>query len=244
MSAFLTFVILALIAGVVRAQDDMQTADSRIITSQTYLTNAERAAVFAAFSQLKVSTFQMIGYPIAYVGVTTDDAAAAFPDAVATSQLGASPDQTAHMDTNSAPGDHTRLDMVSRSALFLKALTAMNYANEWVTNTTAALANVPSLDSSGGLALSTAGGTLKVKQSPSGSACMGVGAQLAGSGTKTVTTSCAASGDLVLVTRTIAAGLTPGTVTVLAAAGSFTITSSGGALDTSTFSWLIVKAAP
>jgi hypothetical protein len=146
------------------------------------------------------------------------------------------------MDSTSAPGDHTTIDMVSRTDIYLKTLTAMSYVHDWVTNATATLATLQTaidsavtLDGSGNLAL-PAGGTLKLATSPSSSACRGSGAVLALGGTKTVTTSCAASTSFITITRTASGGVA-GQATVAAASGSFTITS--GALDTSTFSWMI-----
>lgn len=94
--------------------------------------------------------------------------------------------------------------------------------------------------SAGNLIVNTAGKTLKVKQGSN--ACMGTGATMVG-GAVTVNTTAVATGDLVIVSKTAAGGTsTTGMPAVTIVNGtSFTIT--GGALDTSTWSWLIIKAA-
>lgn len=116
--------LLVGIAALANASDDRQVADSRILASQTYLTDAERAAVFNAFGNVKVSTYTLVDNPQTFIGLTTDDAAASFPDAIQVGLLGATPTQEAYMDSTSAPGDHTTLDMVSRTTFYIKALTA------------------------------------------------------------------------------------------------------------------------
>lgn len=91
----------------------------------------------------------------------------------------------------------------------------------------------------GDLSIDTAGKTLKIKQGAN--ACAGTGVSLTG-GTATVLTSAAATGDIILLTCT-AAGGTQGIVRYSISNGaSFTITSSSGT-DTSTYSWVIIKAA-
>lgn len=89
--------------------------------------------------------------------------------------------------------------------------------------------------------IDTAGKTLKIRQGSN--ACAGTGATLVG-GTVTVSTTAVATGNLVFLTCT-AQGGTPGLgipVITINNGVSFTITSAN-VLDTSTFSWLIIKAA-
>lgn len=92
---------------------------------------------------------------------------------------------------------------------------------------------------SGNLIVNTAGKTLKIKQGSN--ACAGTGAVLV-AGTVTVNTTAVATGDIIQLSCT-AAGGTQGIVRTSISNGvSFTITSSNGA-DTSTYSWVIIKAA-
>jgi hypothetical protein len=93
----------------------------------------------------------------------------------------------------------------------------------------------------GDIAAMTAGKTVRIAQGSN--ACMGTGATMI-AGVATVNTTAAATGDLVIVSRTAAAGtLGSGMPTVTIADGtSFTLTSSS-LLETSTYSWWIVKAA-
>lgn len=93
---------------------------------------------------------------------------------------------------------------------------------------------------SGNLIINTAGKTLKVKQGSN--ACFGTGAVLV-AGTVTVNTTAVATGDTIFVSCT-AAGGTQGIVRTSAIVNgtSFTLTSSS-ALDTSTYSWFIMKSA-
>lgn len=87
--------------------------------------------------------------------------------------------------------------------------------------------------------INTAGKTLKIKQGSN--ACAGTGAVLVG-GTVTVNTTAVATGDIILLNCT-AAGGTQGIITTSISNGtSFTLTSSSGT-DTSTYSWVIIKAA-
>lgn len=92
----------------------------------------------------------------------------------------------------------------------------------------------------GNLTIDTLGKTLKIKQGSN--ACAGTGAILVG-GTVTVSTTAVATGDIVLLSCT-AAGGTQGVprISAISNGTSFTITSSNGA-DTSTYSWVIIKAA-
>lgn len=94
--------------------------------------------------------------------------------------------------------------------------------------------------SAGDLSIDTAGKTLKIKQGSN--ACAGVGATLS-SGTVTVNTTAVATGDIVLLSCTGAGG-TQGIprISAISSGTSFTITSSSGS-DSSTYSWVIVKAA-
>jgi hypothetical protein len=87
--------------------------------------------------------------------------------------------------------------------------------------------------------ISTAGKTLKIKQGSN--ACAGTGAVLVG-GTVTVNTTAVATGDIILLNCTAAGGSQGFVRTSISNGVSFTITSSS-ALDTSTYSWVIVKAA-
>ncbi len=89
--------------------------------------------------------------------------------------------------------------------------------------------------------INTAGKTLKVKQGSD--ACMGTGATMV-IGTVTVSTTAVNTGDMVITSRTAEGGtLGSGEPTVTIVDGvSFTLTSSS-ALDTSTYTWLIIKAA-
>lgn len=92
----------------------------------------------------------------------------------------------------------------------------------------------------GNLTIDTAGKTLKIKQGSN--ACSGTGAVLSG-GTVTVNTTAVATGDTILLSCT-AAGGTQGIprISAISNGTSFTITSSQGT-DTSTYSWIIIKAA-
>lgn len=93
--------------------------------------------------------------------------------------------------------------------------------------------------STGHLIVNTAGKTLEIKEGAN--ACKGTGAVLV-AGTVTVSTTAAATGDQIIPTCT-AAGGTQGTVRYsIVNNTSFTLTSSNP-LDTSTYSWLIVKPA-
>ena len=89
------------------------------------------------------------------------------------------------------------------------------------------------------LALATAGKTLKIKTGSN--ACAGSGTLVGG--TLAVSTTCAATGDMIFVT-VAAPGGTQGNLSHTISNGvSFTVTSTSGT-ETSTFNWLIVKPAP
>lgn len=93
----------------------------------------------------------------------------------------------------------------------------------------------------GDIALITLGRTIRIARGTN--ACSGTGAVMVG-GTITVSTTAIATGDIVLLMRT-ASGGTVGTgipVVTIVNATSFTITSSSG-LDTSTYSWVIIKSS-
>lgn len=93
---------------------------------------------------------------------------------------------------------------------------------------------------SGDIGIMTSGNTLRVQRGSN--SCSGTGAVLV-AGTVTVNTTAVATGDMVWLSRT-ATGGTPGSslpVVTIVNGTSFTLTSS--ALDTSTYSWLITKAA-
>lgn len=94
--------------------------------------------------------------------------------------------------------------------------------------------------SNGYLDISSAGKTLKIAQGSN--SCAGTGATMSG-GAVTVSTTAVATGDIVLVTKTASGGtLGSGMPTVTISNGvSFTLTSSN-VLETSTFSWVIIKA--
>lgn len=94
---------------------------------------------------------------------------------------------------------------------------------------------------SGFAIVNAAGKTVKIKQGSN--ACAGTGAVMI-AGAVTVSTNAVATGDIVLTART-ATGGTPGLsspVVTISNGVSFTLTSSN-ALDTSTYSWIIIKAA-
>lgn len=94
---------------------------------------------------------------------------------------------------------------------------------------------------SGNAIVNTAGKTVKIKQGTN--SCAGTGAVMV-AGAVTVNTTAVATGDIVLTCRT-ATGGTPGLsspVVTIVNGTSFTLTSSN-ALDTSTYSWVIIKAA-
>jgi hypothetical protein len=94
---------------------------------------------------------------------------------------------------------------------------------------------------SGSLSITTVGKTLKIKQGSN--ACAGTGATMV-AGTVTVSTTAVATGDIILTSRTATGGTIGfGEPTVTISNGvSFTLTSSN-ALDASTYSWVIIKAA-
>lgn len=97
------------------------------------------------------------------------------------------------------------------------------------------------LQVAGHSAVTTAGKTFKVKQGAN--SCMGTGAVMV-AGAVTVNTTAVATGDLVVTERTAVGGtigLGQPTVTIVNGT-SFTLTSSN-VLDTSTYSWIIFKAA-
>lgn len=91
------------------------------------------------------------------------------------------------------------------------------------------------------LNIMVAGRTLKIKQGTN--ACAGTGATMS-AGVVTVNTNAVATGDIILTSKTAAGGtLGSGDPVVTISNGtSFTLTSSS-VLETSTFSWWIVKAA-
>lgn len=93
----------------------------------------------------------------------------------------------------------------------------------------------------GNLIIDAVGKTLKVKQGSN--ACFGTGAVLV-AGTVTVNTTAVATGDTIFYSCT-ATGGTAGVprTSAIVNGTSFTITSSS-ALDTSTYSWLIIKPSP
>lgn len=95
--------------------------------------------------------------------------------------------------------------------------------------------------STGHLIVNTAGKTIEIKEGSN--ACKGTGAVLV-AGAVTVSTTAVATGDMVNVSRTAVGGtIGTGMPTVTISNGtSFTLTSSNP-LDTSTYSWWIVKAA-
>lgn len=92
----------------------------------------------------------------------------------------------------------------------------------------------------GNLILNTAGKTLKIKEGSN--ACKGTGAVMV-AGAVTVSTTAAATGNQIVITKTAAGGTpTVGVPTVTISNGtSFTIT--GDTTDTSTWSWMIIKQA-
>lgn len=94
---------------------------------------------------------------------------------------------------------------------------------------------------SGDVSIDTAGKTVKIKTGSN--ACAGTGATMVG-GSVTVSTTAVSTSDFVLTVRT-ATGGTPGLsspVVTISNGVSFTLTSSN-ILDTSTYSWVIIKAA-
>lgn len=94
---------------------------------------------------------------------------------------------------------------------------------------------------SGNAIVNTAGKTLKIKQGSN--ACAGTGAIMV-AGTVTVSTTAVATGDIILPSKSASGGtLGTGMPTYTINNGvSFTLTSSS-ALETSTYSWIIVKPA-
>jgi hypothetical protein len=90
----------------------------------------------------------------------------------------------------------------------------------------------------GELSVSTAGKGFSVKGGPN--ARIGIGATLVG-GSVTVNTTAVATGDVILLSCTAAGGVQGFLrISAIVNAVSFTVTSSS-ALDTSTFSWVIVR---
>lgn len=90
----------------------------------------------------------------------------------------------------------------------------------------------------GNLVINTAGKTLKVKQGSN--ACSGTGAVMV-AGAVTVSTTAVATGDTVLLMKTASGGTSTTGLPVVTISNGVSFTITGGALDTSTWSWLIVK---
>ena len=88
--------------------------------------------------------------------------------------------------------------------------------------------------------INTAGKTLKIKQGTN--ACSGTGAVMVG-GAVTVSTNAVATGDIVLLTKTAAGGTSGAGLPVITISNGVSFTITGTATDTSTWSWVIIKAA-
>lgn len=93
---------------------------------------------------------------------------------------------------------------------------------------------------SGNLIVNTAGKTVKIKQGSN--ACAGTGVTLS-SGTATVSTTAVATGDIVLITKTANGGTTTTGMPAVSISNGVSFTLTGSSLDTSTYSWVIIKAA-
>ncbi len=96
------------------------------------------------------------------------------------------------------------------------------------------------IDHQGHFSISTAGKTLKIAQGSN--ACSGTGATMVG-GTVTVSTTAVNTGDIVLLTKTAAGGTSTVGMPVITIVDGTSFDITGAATDTSTFSWLIIKAA-
>ena len=219
--------------------------DVRIVDSHAAWSAADLSQMYTNFSRANMSTYTVYGYTgLTYRGIDTNVALDAFPTVFKPAAISASTAQKNYLDSISAPGDHTKLDGIDVTLLTAYTVGAQQHGQKLITELTTrvtALEEAPAgleLDESGSLALTTAGGTLKVKQGGS-AACMGTGATLT-LGTVTITTSCAVVGATVFVVRSTTGGANLGNIAAVAAAGSFTLTSSS-ILDGGTYSWLIVK---
>lgn len=90
----------------------------------------------------------------------------------------------------------------------------------------------------GNLIVNTAGKTVKIKQGSN--ACSGTGVTLS-SGTATVNTTAVATGDTVLITKTANGGTTTTGMPAVSISNGVSFTITGSSLDTSTYSWIIIK---
>jgi hypothetical protein len=90
----------------------------------------------------------------------------------------------------------------------------------------------------GNLIVNTAGKTVKIKQGSN--ACSGTGVTLS-SGTATVNTTAVATGDTVLITKTANGGTTTTGMPAVSISNGVSFTLTGSTLDTSTYSWIIIK---
>lgn len=93
---------------------------------------------------------------------------------------------------------------------------------------------------SGHLIVNTAGKTLEIKQGSN--ACAGTGAVMV-AGAVTVSTTAVATGDIILLTKTAAGGTSGAGMPVITISNGVSFTITGTATDTSTWSWVIIKAA-
>jgi len=94
--------------------------------------------------------------------------------------------------------------------------------------------------SSGNMIINSAGKTLEIKQGSN--ACAGTGAVMV-AGAVTVSTTAAATGDIILLTKTAAGGTSGAGMPVITISNAVSFTITGTATDTSTWSWIIIKAA-
>ena len=93
---------------------------------------------------------------------------------------------------------------------------------------------------SGDVIVNTVGKTLKIKQGAN--SCAGTGAVMV-AGAVTVNTTAVATGDIILIMKTAAGGTSTTGMPVITIVNGTSFTITGGSLDTSTWSWLILKAA-
>lgn len=102
--------------------------------------------------------------------------------------------------------------------------------------------NLPNInfDSSSNIVDNVAGATLKIKQGTN--ACAGTGAVMV-AGAVTVSTTCAATSAIILVMKTASAGTSTIGQPVITISNGTSFTITGTSLDTSTWSWLIIKPA-
>lgn len=143
--------------------------------------------------------------------------------------------------TSSNAGTHAFIYNTPNGSTSSAGIGIISSAGNWRFGDTIAIPSNRVEVASGNLSILTPGNTIKVARIVGTAGCSGTGAVLV-AGTVTVNTASVSTGDIIFTSPT-ATGGTAGVVRYSIVNGvSFTLTSSS-ALDTSTYSWWIVKAA-